>query len=105
LAKRRIAHWILPEPNAASARLQSIRGLQRPPIHNWPQSAIDRAVPLLFNETMAEDKAVLVGPTRARRRVVTSEVRLLLPNSKGRPYRYCGGRLGARFARQAGAFY
>jgi hypothetical protein len=73
---------------------------------NWPQSAIDRAVQL-FNETMAEDKAV--GPRRTyagmasrhhqRGPLVPAEIR------RGFPCRYCGGRLGARFPRQASAFY
>lgn len=67
---------------------------------NWSQDAIDRAV-RLFNETMAEDKAVLVGLMRG----MTSQRHQrgpLAPADFEGPvldfYRYCSRRLGGALA-------
>jgi phenylpropionate dioxygenase-like ring-hydroxylating dioxygenase large terminal subunit len=66
----------------------------------WPQSAIERAVQL-FNETMAEDKAVLVGLMRGMASHRHQRGPLAPADFEGPVldfYRYCGRRLGGALA-------
>jgi len=66
----------------------------------WPQSAIDRAVQL-FNETMAEDKAVLVGLMRGMASHHHQRGPLAPADFEGPVldfYRYCSRRLGGVLA-------
>ncbi len=70
---------------------------------NWPQSAIDRAVQL-FNDTMAEDKTVLVGLMRGMASHRHQRGPLAPADFEGPVldfYRYCSHRLGGALANAA----